>query len=123
MKRVRSTRSAVEAVGDRIEFVLAVDREVGAFGQVLTQQSVGILAGAALPRTVWIAEVDLHAGGGTEILMTGHFLALVIGEALAQGCSDRVQLGSEARQCRAGGAVFHVRHTHPPAGPLNTHAD
>jgi hypothetical protein len=31
MKCMGSTRSAVEAVGNGIEFVLAVDREVGAF--------------------------------------------------------------------------------------------
>src|ERR1700740_3450602 len=98
-----STRSAVEAVGDGIELVLAVDREVSAFWQVLTHQPVGVLAGAALPRAVRIAEVHAHAGGGAELLMPGHFLTLVVGEALAQWGGDRIQFGREARQCRGGG--------------------
>src|SRR5258708_18988119 len=76
MKGMCSTRSAVEAVGDGIEFVLTVDREVSALWQVLTQQPVSVLTGAALPGTVRIAEVHAHASGG-----------------------DRVEFGSEARQC------------------------
>src|SRR5258707_9953563 len=108
MKSMGGTRSAVEAVGDGIEFVLTVDREVRALWQILTQQPVGVLTGAALPGTVRIAEVHAHAGGGAELLMAGHFLALVVGEALAQGCSDRVQLGSETGQGRGCGGVFHL---------------
>src|ERR1700751_1597318 len=109
MKCMRSTRTAVEAVGDAIEFVLAVDREVSALRQILPQQPVGVLAGTALPWTVRIAEVHAHAGGGAELLMPGHFLTLVVGEALAQWCGDRIQLGSEARQCRGSGGIFHLR--------------
>src|SRR5258708_9336409 len=74
MKGMCSTRSAVEAVGDGIEFVLTVDREVSALWQVLTQQPVSVLTGAALPGTVRIAEVHAHASGGAELLMSGHFL-------------------------------------------------
>ncbi len=37
-------------------------RQIGALGRVLAQESVGVLVGAALPRTVWIAEVDLDVG-------------------------------------------------------------
>src|SRR5258708_24983955 len=106
MKCMGSARSAVEAVGDGIEFVLTVDREVGAFWQVLTQQPVGILTGAALPRAVRIAEVHAHAGGGAELLMPGHFLTLVVGEALAQWGGDRIQFGSEARQCQVRTCYF-----------------
>src|SRR5260370_17887182 len=123
MKCMRSTRSAVEAVGDGIEFVLAVNREVSALWQVLPQQPVGVLAGTALPRTVWIAEVHAHAGGGAELLMAGHFLTLVVGEALAQWGGDRIQFGSEARQGRGGGGGFHLRQQHPATGPLDQHPD
>ncbi len=45
----RGPRAGVEAVGDGIEFLLGVDGQVGAFGQVLAQQAVGVLAGPALP--------------------------------------------------------------------------
>jgi hypothetical protein len=71
------TSPAVQAVGDSIEFILAVDREVGAFGQVLTQQSVGVFASAALPRAVRVAEVHAHAGGGGELLMPREFFGFV----------------------------------------------
>ena len=56
---VCSARSGVQAVGDAIEFFLAEDTEVSALGQVLTNEAVGVLAGAALPRAVGVAEVDL----------------------------------------------------------------
>jgi hypothetical protein len=39
----------------------AMPREVADFGQVLTQQAVGVLAGTAWPGASRIAEVDLHA--------------------------------------------------------------
>ena len=54
--------AAVELGGDLVQFGLGVDGEVGAFGQVLAQQPVGVLVAAALPRAVRIAEIDLHAG-------------------------------------------------------------
>jgi hypothetical protein len=91
--------------------------------QLQTQQTIGVLTGAALPRAVRITEVHAHAGGGAELLMAGHFLALVVGEALAQGRSDRVQFGGEAGQGRGGGGVFHLRQQHQATGALNQHAD
>src|SRR6202140_5700058 len=123
MKAMRSTRRAVEAGGDGIEFVLAVNREVSALWQVLPQQPVGVLAGTALPRAVRIAEVHAHDGGGAELLMAGHFLTLVVGEALPQWGGDRIQFGSEARQGRGGGGVFHLRGEDPGTGALTQHAD
>src|SRR5215831_15957584 len=37
----------------------AMRAEIGAFWKILTQQSVGVLVGAALPWAVRIAEIDL----------------------------------------------------------------
>ena len=39
---VCGTRSGIEAVGDGIEFSLRVDRQIGALGQVLAQEAVGV---------------------------------------------------------------------------------
>src|SRR5258708_11134185 len=108
-----SARSGVQAVGDGVEFVLTVDREIRALGQVLAQQPVGVLTGAALPRAVRVGEVDLDAGGRAEFLMARHLLALVVGEALAQRCGDRVEFGSEARQARSSGGNFPPCYSHP----------
>ena len=52
----------VEAFGDFVEIVLAMSAEVGAFGQILPDQPVGVFVAAALPGAVGIGEVDLDAG-------------------------------------------------------------
>ena len=72
----------VQTVGNGIEFVLTVGREVGAFGQILAKQSVGVLAAPALPGAMWITEVDVHAGGAGKLLMPRHLLTLVVRQAL-----------------------------------------
>jgi hypothetical protein len=41
-------RSALQAVGDGIEFFLAVDAEIGIPGQGLAQQVISVFASAAL---------------------------------------------------------------------------
>ena len=80
MDGVSRTRSAI---GDGVEFVLTVDRKVCAFGQVLTQQSVGVFAGTVLSWVLRVAEVHLHAGRGGEFFMPRHFLVLVVGSSAA----------------------------------------
>ena len=55
---MRSPRSVVQTVGDGVELVLAEEAQIGPLGKVLAQQPVGVLAGAALPGTVRVAEVD-----------------------------------------------------------------
>ena len=54
--------TGVEGEGDRVKVLAAVAVQVGAFREVLAQQSVGVLVGAALPGTVRVAEVDGQAG-------------------------------------------------------------
>ena len=46
-------------MGDGIEIVLGVLAEIGALGQVLADEAVGVLVGATLPGIVRIGEVDL----------------------------------------------------------------
>ena len=52
LEGMRGAGSIVQAVGDGVEFLLGVHRQIGALGQVLPQQPVGVLAGAALPGAV-----------------------------------------------------------------------
>lgn len=63
---------------------LIVDREVGAFGEELAQEAVGVLVRPPLPRAVRIAEIDLDAGVDCEAQMLGRFLAAVPCERAAQ---------------------------------------
>ena len=61
------TGPAVEGDGDPVEVFLAVAAQAGAFGEVLAQQAVGVLVGAALPGAVGVAEVDRDAGRDGEV--------------------------------------------------------
>jgi hypothetical protein len=54
-----------------------VDAQVGAFGEVLAQQPIGILVGAALPWALRIAEVDLDSRVDFETIMLSHFGSLI----------------------------------------------
>src|SRR5215470_729115 len=49
-----------------------------------SQQAVGVLVAAALPRTAWIAEIDLHVGGDGEVLVVSHLLASIPGQGATQ---------------------------------------
>ena len=54
-------RADVQAIGNGIQVLLAVLRQVRAFGQVLTNQAIDILVAATLPRAVRVTEVNRHA--------------------------------------------------------------
>ena len=53
--------SLIQAQRDMVELRLRKTRQVGASRKVLPQEQIGVFVGAALPGTLWIAEVDLHA--------------------------------------------------------------
>src|SRR5438067_266339 len=75
----------VEFGGDGVQVGLGQGAEVGdALGEVLPQQPVGVLVGAALPGGVRVAEVDRAAGGDAEGGVRGEFLALVPGQRAQQ---------------------------------------
>ena len=50
------TRSIVQAVGNDVEVCLTIHGKIGAFGQILAQQAIGIFTSSALPRAMWIAK-------------------------------------------------------------------
>ncbi len=64
-------RALIEAQGYFVEFGLRVLRQVGFLRKVLSQEPVRVFIGAALPRALWIAEVDVHLRGDGEALVTG----------------------------------------------------
>jgi len=51
--------ACVQPMGDDLQLTLGVAREVGALGQVLSQQAIGILVGPALQRAVRISKEHL----------------------------------------------------------------
>src|SRR2546423_15595195 len=52
----------VELPGHFVQIRLRVDGQVGSLWKVLSQQTVGVLVGAALPGTLRITEVDVDVG-------------------------------------------------------------
>ena len=59
--------SSIEFGGDRIELVLGAVCEPGLAREVLAQEAVGVLIGAALPGATRIAEEDGDATGDGEL--------------------------------------------------------
>jgi hypothetical protein len=53
----------IQAQRDLVELRLRKTRQVGASREALPQKQIGVFVGAALPGTLWIAEVDLHLRG------------------------------------------------------------
>ena len=72
--------AVVEEERDVVEVELRMDGQVGALGQVLAQEAVGVLVAAALPGAVGVAEEHRDAGGHAEPGVAGHLGALVPGQ-------------------------------------------
>ena len=70
-------RSLVELSSDLIEVGLGVAGQVGFLGEVLSQQTVGVFVGAALPWALRIAEVDVDRGGDSEVFVTGQLQSAI----------------------------------------------
>ena len=69
--------AAVEISGNSVKVITRVSGQVGAFGEVLAKQSIGVLVCAALPRAVRVAEVDWQTGVDSELNVLSHLGALV----------------------------------------------
>ena len=52
----------VQCMGNGAQLVLTVPAKVHAFGEVLAEQTIGVLVAATLPRALRVAEVDVEAG-------------------------------------------------------------
>ena len=79
-----STSSTSSLQRDPVQVRLREAREICSPREILAQQAVGVLVAAALPRTAWIAEIDLHVGGDGEVLVVSHLLAAIPGQGAAQ---------------------------------------
>ncbi len=91
---------------------LRVYRQVGAFGEVLSEQAIGVLVGAPLPRALWIAEVNVNVGRQAEPLMIREFLAAVLRQRLVEFGRQRPSLPDERRYHRSGFLVGNLRQHH-----------
>ena len=85
------TGPSVQAVGYGVEVALIELRQGRPFREVLPQETVVVLVGAALPGRVWVGKEDAPAGRLRQARMACHLLALVICQGLAQELGDRVE--------------------------------
>ena len=67
------TRTSIKLPGDGIKLDLSKTEAVCSLGQLLPEQSIGVLVAAALPRAVRVGEVDLDAGHLGEPFGLRHF--------------------------------------------------
>ena len=63
--------SGVEGGDNGVELLVGPARQVGAFGEVLAQQAVGVLVAGSLPWGVGVAEVDVDSGVDLELDVLG----------------------------------------------------
>ena len=68
-----------ESVHDAAEFLKCESPEIGALGQILTDESVGVLVESALLGMVGVGKVALGVEFLGDGLMVGELLAVVIG--------------------------------------------
>jgi hypothetical protein len=78
------SRAAIELGGDRVQGGLVELAQVGGLGEVLAEQPIGVLVGAALPRAARVTEEDLNAGVDGELGVLGHLPSVVPGQRAAQ---------------------------------------
>src|SRR5271154_2348278 len=76
--------SLIQAQRDMVELRLRKTRQVGASREVLPQEQIGVFVAAALPGTLWIAEVDLHIRGHRKLLVLGHLQSAIPGQGATQ---------------------------------------
>ncbi len=82
-------RPPVELVCYSIKLVLSNPSQAMSLGEVLAEQSVGVLIAAPLPWTAWVAEIDRQAGVDGEADVASHLRALVPGQRAAQAGGKR----------------------------------
>ena len=59
-----------------------MNREVRAFGQILSDKSVGVFIAAALPRRMRVGKINRQVQIGGDLFVQRHFLAAIIGQGL-----------------------------------------
>src|SRR6476620_5209814 len=78
------TWSFVELTSHFVQIGLRMHRQVGAFRKVLSQQTIGVLIRAALPRALRVAEVDIDVSRQGKSSMIRKLLAPVPSQRFVQ---------------------------------------
>ena len=66
----------VQSMRDSAQLIGAVLVEIRALWRILAQQPVGVFVASALPRALWITEIDFQPRIDLKLRMLGHFRTL-----------------------------------------------
>jgi hypothetical protein len=83
---------SVQTLGDRIQFVLGIAGQIGPLGNVLAQQTIGILIGLTLPRTMRVGKEHSDGQPLSQTFVLGHLFASIVGQGFPQRDRDVPQL-------------------------------
>ena len=78
-------------IGNRIQLLLALDRQINPFGKLLPNQAVDVLTTAPLPMAMEVTEAHPNPRVGRQLCISGHLFALVIGERFSSRLGNAVQ--------------------------------
>ena len=113
----------IQSMGDGIQLTLRIGGQVRALGQVLTQQAIGILVGAPLPRGMRIGKADLDRESLGQLLVLGHLFAPIVGQRVPQRGGHLSELLGEASVGTGGIRAVHSGQQHQPCGPFHQGPD
>ena len=94
---------------------LGVYRQVGAFGEVLSEQTIGVLVGTPLPRTARVTEVNIDVRRQSELAVIREFFTTVPGERFIELAGQLFRLLDERGDYRLRILVGDLHQHHVPA--------
>src|SRR5450759_3198835 len=103
------TWSFIELTRHFVQIGLRVHRQVSSLRKVLSQQTIGVLVGTALPRTLRIAEVNVDIGRQRKSSLILRRLAPFPGQRLIQLTRQHFLLLDERGNNRLGVLIGHLR--------------
>ena len=109
----------IQPMGNGVQLSLGIAGQVCPFGQVLAQQPIGILIGAALPGAVRIGKKDLDRKPLGQLLVLGHFFPSIVGQGFAQGRGHMSEFLAEALSGTPRIRPVHSGQNDQTGGPLD----
>jgi hypothetical protein len=115
--------SFVELTSHFVQIGLRMHRQVGALGEVLSQQAIGVLVRPALPWALRIAKIYVDFGRQRKATMIRKFLAPVPGQGLIQLLWQLLRPLDERGDDRSGVLAGHLGQHHVTRMTLDLGSD
>jgi len=116
-------RACIQAMRDDVQLTLRVPRQVRALGQVLAQQAIRILVGAALPGAVRIGKEDLDRKPLGQLLVLGHLFPSIVRQGFPQQGGHMPEFLGKALAGTRGIRPVHSGQDDQAGGPLHQGPD